>query len=273
MTKHKIDDLFKQKLAGSAFTPSTAAWSKLESQLAQKKKKGVFFYMSIAASLALLLTFGWLIWRSQAHVSQADTIALIDMNKNRGLAPIDSVASQIPTVSTEKTIVKPSEGVSVESVKDENPIKKKTPQSKGKKKPVQKKSVPVIMIQQESNLAQHDVSEEIQDDVSNEMIDRPLVTDELPQNTQESIAVNIPEHQAEQPSKESRSVKLIYTLKPAISAERIAQQAVIEETKKSPLKKAMAFAKNIKENPKGIGNLRDVKNNLLSFNKNKNGSK
>lgn len=273
MTRHKIDDLFEQKLAGSEFTPSTAAWSKLESQLAQKKKKGFFFYMSIAASVALVLTFGWLVWRSQAHISQTDAIALIDMNKSRGLAPIDSVAPQVPAVRTEETMIDPSEDISVESVKDEQLLKKKTSESKDKKKPAQKKSVPVIMIQQKSNLAQHDASGEIQDDVSNEMIDQPLVSDELQQNAWESTAVNISEHQLEQPSKESGSIKLTYTLKPAITAERIAEQAVVEETKKSPFKKAMAFAKNIKENPKGIGNLRDAKNNLLSFNKKKNGTK
>jgi hypothetical protein len=271
MTKHKIDDLFEQKLAGSAFTPSPAAWSKLESQLAQKKKKGIIFYMSIAASIALLLTFGWLVWRSQAQVSSTNTIALIDSNK-AAITPIDSVKSHVPKASNEAEIAKSSTEIAIDPMDAVEPIKKKAVQPVDTKKPAQKKSTPMINIQRVNNLAQLNVVEETADNDTNEQ-QKPLqVTDEIPQDARETSAAITPKHQVVPPTKESGSIKLIYTLKPAISAARIAEQALTEE-KKSPLKKAMAFAKNMKENPKGIGNLREAKNNLLSFNKKKNGSK
>ena len=130
----------------------------------------------------------------------------------------------------------------------------------------------MIIIQQKSNLAVNDTPDKHQEDASIEEIkDEVMKEDVLTLNTNEVIASNTVQ-QPSPPLKESGSIKLVYTLKPAISAESLAKETA-EKTKNSPFKKMFTFAKNIKENPQGIRNLRDVKNNFLSLNKKKNDSK
>lgn len=61
MKGNNIDDLFRNGLGSHKITPPSAAWSKIESQLPKKSKKGVYFWLSIAASIILIFTFGWII--------------------------------------------------------------------------------------------------------------------------------------------------------------------------------------------------------------------
>jgi hypothetical protein len=270
MTKHKIDDLFKQKLAGSEFTPSPAAWSKLESKLVQKKKKGIIFWMSAAASIALLLTFGWLMLKPNHNVSSVEQIAQNNDIKTSTTPPIDSVKSQdivdiIQDKDIESTPIEKPE--SNEQVKNNNTKVIKTQK-------IKKPSAPLILIQQKSNLATNNKPvDSPKDTIDEAVIDLKEIPEGLVISTDETLAINDPIEQIITPSsKESGSIKIVYTLKPVITSESIAQEAE-NKTKLSPFKKAVAFAKNVKENPKGIGSLREAKNNFLSLNKKKNGSK
>jgi len=270
MTKHKTDDLFKQKLAGSEFAPSPAAWSKLESQLAHKKRKGIIFWMSTAASVALLLTFGWLIFISQNNIVTPDKIAQNNIPEIIDIAPSDSVRTQEAASTKDEIIVQ--ENILKEEKEPNDQKQNKTDQSIKKQK-TPKPSEPLIIIQQKSNLAINDTPETTQENVLIEKMENEvIITDVLVLNTSEVVTANTPNQQTSAPSKESGSIKLVYTLKPAISSESIAQETA-EKTKNSPFKKVVAFAKNIKENPQGIGNLRNAKNSFLSLNKKKDESK
>ena len=275
MTKHKIDDLFHQKLGNSEFTPSPAAWSKLESQLAQKKKKSIIFWMSTAASVALLLTFGWFVWKSEDNILPKETIAQNSIEQVVDASSIDSVQTQNNiSTKTEKTSIKESVKPLGKELKQEDRVKNEVKQPKKMQKtPVQKQRTPLVVIQQKNNLAQNDIEDKIQQNPSTKVLEnQKILIEKLQQNTNEAVAINMPVEQIENPTKESKSIKLVYTLKPAISPEDITQQST-KEVKTSSFKKVMALAKNIKENPRGIGSLRNAKNNFLSFNKKKNDSK
>lgn len=274
MTKHKIDDLFQQKLGDSEFSPSPAAWSKLESQLGQKKKKGIIFWMSMAASIALLLTFGWLIWRSGEGVLPTQTIAGNNVEQIENIISIDSVEVQNKSSSKTKELNVEEPVKSSEKKTIKTPLKKNTREPKNtQKQSVKKQKAPLIIIQQKSNLAQNNTSKKLQKDVvTKETENQTLLIESLQQDTKEVFATNIAAEKVEKPAKESGSIKIVYTLKPAISSESLAEQTT-EKTKASPFRKAVALAKNMKENPKGIGSLREAKNNFLSFTKKKNGSK
>ena len=269
MTKHKIDDLFNQKLTDSEFSPSPAAWSRLEGQLAQNKKKGIVFWMSAAASIALLLTFGWMMFHSNSDIVPVKSIAQNNIEHPIEIVPIDTVRTQKETQVQESIV---EEGNTAKDTQEENDLEQNATDQPIKKQKTPKPSEPLIIIQQKSNLAIIDIPEKSEEVTSIEKEEEVMNIDVLELNVNEIIASNIPVQQSTVPSKESGSIKLVYTLKPAISPESIAKETA-EKTKSSPFKKMFAFAKNIKENPQGISNLRAAKNNFLSLNKKKNDSK
>ena len=262
MTKHKIDDLFKQKLVGHESQPSPAAWSKLESQLNKDKKKGVVFWVGMAASIALLITFGWLMLSEESPLDQP-TIAVSD--------PIVPEVI-IDTVQSTKDMILPKEDVQNDHLKNEDKeVINHTPQASPsiKKSPVKKKKkkkTPVFLIQQESNFAQNTTDVDKEQAPKTEELNTADIADASLKNTELVASNTTPE--------EKGSVKLVYTLKPVIAHRSIEVSEEPEEEKKkaSPFKKAFAFAKGIKENPAGIGSLREAKNDLLSLKK-KNDSK
>ncbi|WP_323757423.1 hypothetical protein [Roseivirga sp.] len=70
MKGNPIDDLFREKLGSHKIAPPANAWSQIEGNLA-KKKKGAFFWLSIAASVVIILTAG-VLYINQADKSGAD---------------------------------------------------------------------------------------------------------------------------------------------------------------------------------------------------------
>ena len=69
MKDHKIDNLFKAGLSENKLTPPPAAWAKIEAELPSKNKKGAWFFLSIAASLILILSLGWVLTSKKASES------------------------------------------------------------------------------------------------------------------------------------------------------------------------------------------------------------
>lgn len=59
MKDNKIDDLFRKGLASHKISAPSNAWDKIENELPKQSKKGVYFWISIAASITLVFTVGW----------------------------------------------------------------------------------------------------------------------------------------------------------------------------------------------------------------------
>ncbi|GAB5523237.1 MAG: hypothetical protein Roseis2KO_11090 [Roseivirga sp.] len=59
MKDNKIDELFRQKLSHQKLTPPPSAWAAVEQNLPGEKKKGIYFWISVAAGLLLICTLGW----------------------------------------------------------------------------------------------------------------------------------------------------------------------------------------------------------------------
>ena len=78
MKGNQIDDLFRKKLAHQKLNPPPAAWSSLEQHLPTRKKKGAYFLISIAASLLLIFTAGWLFICRNADVISPQTQAQVE---------------------------------------------------------------------------------------------------------------------------------------------------------------------------------------------------
>ncbi len=54
MSKHKIDDLFKGKLEGHKTSPGSEVWTKLSSELGNKKKAPLLWFSRIAAGIVVV---------------------------------------------------------------------------------------------------------------------------------------------------------------------------------------------------------------------------
>jgi hypothetical protein len=59
MKKHKLDNLFSDKLSDYQSQPSPQAWEKLEESLEQKSKKSAWAWIGIAASAVLVAVSSW----------------------------------------------------------------------------------------------------------------------------------------------------------------------------------------------------------------------
>ncbi|RKQ49995.1 hypothetical protein BXY85_0998 [Roseivirga pacifica] len=60
MKDNKLDELFKQGLQDHKLTPPSAAWDRIEANVAPKKSKRGFYILSIAASICLVCVASWL---------------------------------------------------------------------------------------------------------------------------------------------------------------------------------------------------------------------
>ena len=72
MKGNKIDDLFRNGLESHKISPPSTAWDKVESQLPKQSKKGIYFWISIAATILLVFAFGWIALNSQSDSQKAD---------------------------------------------------------------------------------------------------------------------------------------------------------------------------------------------------------
>ena len=73
MKGNRIDELFRNGLESHKITAPENAWAKLEAGLPQKSKKGAYFWLSIAATLLLLATIGWLAINQKGASEQTPT--------------------------------------------------------------------------------------------------------------------------------------------------------------------------------------------------------
>lgn len=75
MKDNKIDDLFREKLAGHAKLPSPMAWEKLNNELTKKERTSTFLWWHKAAVIVLVCVSGFLIinvsefWKSDQSAS------------------------------------------------------------------------------------------------------------------------------------------------------------------------------------------------------------
>lgn len=111
MKGNQIDDLFRKGLSHQKLAPPPAAWGAIEGNLPGKKKKGVYFWMRIAAGILLICTIGWL------TLTQPGTQSGIDTN-------IQAEVKATPAIKTPTETVAPVEKLVAES--KESPATKNT---------------------------------------------------------------------------------------------------------------------------------------------------
>ncbi len=61
MKGNNIDQLFRNKLDSHKSEAPSGAWNKIEAGLPQKKKRGIYFWVTMAASFTLIASIGWIL--------------------------------------------------------------------------------------------------------------------------------------------------------------------------------------------------------------------
>ncbi|MFT6871835.1 MAG: hypothetical protein ACJAVN_000839 [Roseivirga sp.] len=117
MKDNKIDDLFRKGLASHKISAPSNAWDKIESQLPKQSKKGIYFWISIAASLALVFTFGWIM------ISNFNSEELLNESLSNNTVEVEKEDAS-PSQETPKT--SPSEIVTPEEINGENLVAEST---------------------------------------------------------------------------------------------------------------------------------------------------
>lgn len=79
-----FDQFFKEKLEKHQEKPSALAWERLESQLPQKEKSGLYPFMSIAAAIVLLLAAGIVLLNRLGESPETkDQVAELQTNESK----------------------------------------------------------------------------------------------------------------------------------------------------------------------------------------------
>lgn len=116
MKTNKLDKIIKEKFENRTFTPSTSAWERLSVQLDEQpkeKKRGLFFYISIAASILLLVSIGFQIFTTDDNkaIPIKEEIVISPLEKEFIKEKIDKVFEEVPVeeVIVKKNEIKPKE--------------------------------------------------------------------------------------------------------------------------------------------------------------------
>lgn len=233
------DKFFREKLEGYQRTIPPTAWERIETGLHKKKNRGL--WIKIAASLSLLAITAYLLWP----------------------APEKTNSSLSPTLISEK------ENESDKSAKKENPVKQKeiseqpVVEKEHKLNRVSKADKPVeATINAAANKPEVVNPVSISDEIKVEII-APEIADPL-----KGVAMKEDPAPANE-TDDDKSIKIIlsseevnekYFLKNKIA------EATPEEKKSSTLRKLLDKAYDLKHNQDPVGELRQMKNEILALN-------
>lgn len=264
MSNHKIDQLFKNKIEGYTTKPSPEAWMKLDAQLNPGNKKGIIWWSSIAASVAIVIAIT--LWTINTTENGQDNNA-VALQDNTATTPESQ--NNDTNDSDQQPISEQLENTPIAVIEqvEETINKEATTSNREANYIVPPKNKEEIVNEQVEKLVPEINDSENEEDVENT---EEIINNITPVNSDELLAVNDgPEQLQEVKGKSDErirgSVKIIYTLQPVVKTD----SSVLKPKKKnSPFNKMVAFAKNITESENGIGNLREAKDNLLSFKKN-----
>lgn len=261
MRSEELDKLFKNKLEDISHAPSGNAWSRVETQLSDKK--GAWFYMRIAAAVLLLITFAGLYY---LNIEPKD-ITENSLTKNQPtelIQPTPTDTAKIDSSAYKQMEIEPVNPIE-DNLAEVTDTTKNKPMHSGNDI---KKAVPV----QKENLAQNMTKNQRDDGLNKkDTVMNNATLKDLRQN-KELVAENSEEGATStandaSPNQESDSGTTLvfdieeFDMKTAVTK---AYDAA-EETKKTGFKKVLDFVKSVKEGETGLGGLREAKNNLLSI--------
>jgi hypothetical protein len=234
----KPDNLFQQKLKNYSQKPSEEAWAKIGAHLYRQRRKGLIFYLSIAASITVAITLGILV--------------VVQQNKKQV-----SIAIDIQTISGE---------VAAEMIQGENSVEKhqyvaQVEQQTKQDSPQQKEAIKTTV----PHLHRHVIAED-KEELSN--LPQDIIVAE-PSIALNEDAVNV---HNKIPQGEHMETIASTTALPAITItyrrsrpREDVQEKQEEKPKENPFQTMIMLAQDIKNTGFGLSDLRQAKDNLLDI--------
>ncbi len=123
MKGNELDELFKNKLGHHKLTPPSGSWEKIDGNLSEKKSKGIILWLSVAASIVLIFTIGWLLGPTQDVSAPAQVAELeqeIPSKPDRGqkIAENDNSEPQIQPEEESAPLLDSKEEAPILSIPD-----------------------------------------------------------------------------------------------------------------------------------------------------------
>ena len=269
MSNKELDNLFKNKLEEFEKSPASSLWDRIDEKLEHPKKRSPWIFLSIAASLLLLISFSYLFLKNDGI--QNDNQQEIAYNNIESYdSTIDAVKPEEPIEEATKT-----EQVTVKSNSKEQTEEKKVKEQKYKVPPKQKQVIQLpsnneLTASNEIKTGEDKVEKlENKDDVILLKIEE-LTTNStvLAQNStpdatnDESLASEVKNNKGGQ--------TLVFDIS-QFENSKTALTAAKTDKKESKLLQIFNKAKEIKQGDSGLGEIRAAKNNLLAFSGKKEG--
>ncbi len=269
MSNKELDNLFKNKLEEFNQTPTQDLWGQIDKQLEPKQKKPMVWFLSIAASIVLLIAVGISIYISEDCPGCEDN-KMMSLNDTPPKGSLNEPIKEIKTAENTRPAFdsqvanKNSTEENNESLEPEatHSIKK---ESKNKSASTTELKTPVI--------------ESVQQDYNTVALNKVTVKEKNPgvletKGTQDFILeerVNIAKNdiphatdETNSASKTSKGKSVIFDIS-EFSQKSAMAQIEVEEKKQSKLKKIFNIAKDIKQGESGLKDLREAKNELFAL--------
>ena len=272
MSNRELDNLFKTKLEDLERKPSANAWDRIQAGKQQKKGKGIWFYSSIAAAVVLLIaSAGVFLLNNDNTATTTGITALEDDVKQK-----EAMAAK--EVEEEKLSLQKSESSQQLAVDNEqNSHSEEAIISKDNKD--NKKDL-IAHSSQAKAVSKANKGESSDKDLSKTRNQEPktknseLKTENQELNIENTEPKTLNSHATnsttvastnQQPKEQDKGQTITFNIEDFKAATTVAKAAEKEE-KRSPLKKVVDFAKNLKEGDAGLGELREAKNELFALN-------
>jgi hypothetical protein len=253
MSNKDLDNLFKNKLEDFGKTPAANLWDKIDEQIERPRKKKAWIFLSVAASLLVLIIFKTVFLEKDNSIPVQIAKTLVANDDDC----INIFAEEKTSVAT--NVVKKSEQVT--------PLKNNKIDVTHTKP--QQAQLPKLSntINIQPSIAQNNEVEQ------NEKIDSKDIIQEVNINVSEleNIADNkttdatnvVPSTSNHKGTNNGQTLVFDISQFEAQKTEIVANE---DDKKESKLKRILKIAKDIKEGESGMGDIREAKNELLAFN-------
>lgn len=109
MKTNKLENHIKKTLRARSIVPASSAWERLSVQLdtqVKSKKKGVFFYIGVAASILTLVSVAiQLSFNNEASIPINNDVVIQQMNTDVLKNEIEKIKNEVPSKEAISTLV------------------------------------------------------------------------------------------------------------------------------------------------------------------------
>ncbi len=263
MSNKELDNLFKNKLEDFEKSPASSLWDRIDEKLEPPKKRSPWLFLSIAASLLLLISFSYLFLKND-DIQNDNQQEIASNNTASSDSTIDAVKPEEPIEEASKT-----EQVTVKSNSKEQTEEQKVKEQKSKVQPEQKQVIQLPSNNELTAFNEIKTSENKVEKLENNDDVTLLKEEELTTNSS-VIAQNSTtdatndESLASEVKNNKGGQTLVFDIS-QFENSKTTVAATETDKKESKLLQIFNKAKDIKQGESGLGEIRAAKNNLLAF--------